>query len=68
MPFERLEAPFGPITSDAEAILTRYFRVKTQGIHFCGLAYYRVPFVEGFYSLALVLPVVLWQAALACSE
>ena len=69
VPFERLEAPFGPITSDAEAILTRYFRVKTQGIHFCGLAYYRVPFVEGFYSLALVLPVVLWQARwLAASE
>lgn len=69
VPFERLEAPFGGIDSEAEAILTRYFRVKIQGIHFCGAAYYWVPFVEGFYSLALVYPVVLWQARwLAASE
>ena len=43
--------------------------MKIQGLHFCGLAYYRVPFVEGFYSLALVYPVVMWQARwLAASE
>jgi lysine-N-methylase len=67
--FDRLEAPFGGLSSEAEAILTRYFRVKIQGLHFCGLPYYRIPFVEGFYSLALVFPVVLWQARwLAASE
>jgi len=69
VPFSRLEASFGGLTPEADAILTRYFRVKIQGLHFCGLAYYRVPFVEGFYSLALVLPVVMWQARwLAASE
>ena len=69
VPFSRLEASFGGLAPEADAILTRYFRVKIQGLHFCGLAYYRVPFVEGFYSLALVLPVVLWQARwLAASE
>ncbi len=69
VPFRRLEASFGGLPPEADAILTRYFRVKIQGLHFCGLAYYRVPFVEGFYSLALVYPVVMWQARwLAASE
>ena len=62
VPFERLEGEFGGIGGEAEALLTRYFRVKIQGHHFCGAAYYWVPFVEGFYSLALIYPVVLWQA------
>ena len=62
VPFERLEGAFGGIGGEAEALLTRYFRVKIQGHHFCGAAYYWVPFVEGFYSLALIYPVVLWQA------
>jgi lysine-N-methylase len=62
VPFERLDRPFGGIGGEAEALLTRYFRVKIQGLHFCGAAYYRVPFVEGFYSLALIYPVVLWQS------
>lgn len=57
--FEQLEAPFG-FPAEAEEIFTRYFRVKIQGLHFCGPAYYGVPFVEGFRSLALVFPAVLW--------
>ena len=43
-------------------MLTRYFRVKIQGLHFCGRAYYGVPVVEGIYSLALVFPVIMWIA------
>jgi lysine-N-methylase len=69
VPFAQLEVPFGGIPEEADAILTRYFRVKIQGLHFCGAAYYWVPFVEGFYSLALVFPVVLWLSRwLAASE
>lgn len=69
VPFESLEKSFGPIPDEAEEILTRYFRVKIQGLHFCGPAYYGVPFVEGFSSLALVYPVVLWLSRwLAASE
>jgi lysine-N-methylase len=60
VPFATLDEPFGGLSGEAESILTRYFRVKIQGLHFCGPAYYDVPFVEGFYSLALVFPVVLW--------
>jgi lysine-N-methylase len=69
IPFALLEEPFGGPSPEAESILTRYFRVKTQGLHFCGAAYYNVPFVEGFYSLTLVFPVVMWLARwLAASE
>jgi lysine-N-methylase len=62
VPFADLEQPFGPLPPEADEILSRYFRVKLEGMHFCGLAYYNVPVVEGFQSLALVLPAVLWTA------
>jgi lysine-N-methylase len=60
--FGAIEKPFGPLPQEAEASLTRFFRVKVQGLHFCGRAYYDVPLVEGFRSLALLYPVVLWLA------
>ena len=62
VPFAALEGEFGPLDAAAEEVLTRYFRVKIQGLHFCGSAYYDVPFAEGFHSLALMLPVTLWLA------
>ncbi len=62
VPFASLEQGFGPLDPQADEILTRYFRVKIQGLHFCGPAYYDVPFAEGFHSLALMLPVTLWLA------
>jgi len=62
VPFETVETPFGGLTTESEEILTRYFRVKIQGIHFCGRAYYDLPLVEGFYSLTLVYPAILWLA------
>jgi len=62
VPFDTIEQPFGGIPDASEEILTRYLRVKVQGLHFCGRAYYELPFVEGFYSLALVVPAMLWLA------
>lgn len=62
VPFSLLEQPFGGLPVGAEELLTRYFRVKIQGLHFFGPAYYDVPFVEGFQSLALIVPSVLWIA------
>ncbi len=62
VPFAQLEQPFGGLPTGAEELLTRYFRVKIQGFHFCGPAYYDIPFVEGFQSLVLVVPSVLWIA------
>jgi lysine-N-methylase len=61
--FQMIDAPFrfdDPDTIDE--ILRRYFRVKIQGIHFCGRAYYDVPFIEGLRSLLLVYPAVMWLA------
>lgn len=69
VPFEALEQPLGSLPPEADELLTRYFRVKVQGLHFCGRAFYGVPFVEGFHSLALMYPVVLWIARwLAASD
>jgi lysine-N-methylase len=62
VPFAELERPFGPLPAAVDELLIRYLRVKLQGLHFCGRAYYNVPLVEGFQSLALVVPVVLWLA------
>ncbi len=66
VPFEALEQPFG-FPAECEELWARYFRVKVQGLHFCGPAYYDVPLVEGFQSLALIFPatqlIARWLAA-----
>jgi len=62
VPFVELERDFGPLSAESDEILTRYLRVKLKGMHFCGPAYYNAPLVEGFQSLALVVPAVLWIA------
>lgn len=69
VPFETLEQSFGEFPDEFEEILTRYFSVKLQGLHFCGPAYYDIPLVEGFRSLALIVPVICWIARwLAASD
>ena len=61
--FADLEQPFAFEDEDTiDEILKRYFKVKVQGIHFCGPAYYNAPFVEGLRSLLLVYPAVMWFA------
>lgn len=62
VPFEALEGEFGSLTEESEELLTRYFRVKVQGMHFCGPAFYDYTLVDGFHALALVLPITLWIA------
>ncbi len=62
VPFDVLEHPFGGLPDGADELFTRYFRVKIQGLNFCGRGYYRVPLVEGFRSLALIFPSILWLA------
>ncbi len=58
--FSDLEKPFQPLSSQMDAMLTRYFRVKIQSLHFCGRAFHDRPLIEGFRSLALLYPVILW--------
>ncbi len=60
--FRDVEKSFGPLSSEADAVLTRYFRMKVQSLHFCGRAFYDRPFIEGFRFLALMYPVIVWLA------
>ena len=45
-----------------EALLTRFFRVKIQSLHFCGKAFFDRPLIEGFRNLALLYPIIIWLA------
>jgi lysine-N-methylase len=60
--FAAIEKSFGPLSPAAEALLTRYFRVKIQSLHFCGRAFFGRPLIEGFRNLALLYPVIIWLA------
>lgn len=60
--FSLLEGEFQCRRAEIDALFTRYFRVKIQGIHFCGPAHYDSPLLDGFRCLALMYPVVLWLA------
>ena len=62
--FEQLERPFGGLTLAAEEMFSRYFRVKISGLQFCGRAFFGFGLIEGFRSLALVFPSMLWLARL----
>lgn len=62
VPFAMLEESFGPLPVEADEILTRYLRVKLKSLHFCGRAFYGLNMVEGWFSLALVIPSTLWIA------
>lgn len=53
VPFVDLERSCGEMTPEMNEVLSRYLQVKVESLHFCGLAYYGVPVVEGFASLAL---------------
>jgi len=58
--FADIEKSFGPLSASAEELLTRYFRVKVQSIHFCGRAFHDRPLIEGFRNLALLYPTIIW--------
>lgn len=62
--FGDLEGEFGGRQPEVDELFTRYFRVKIQGIHFCGPANFDTPMVQGFQSLALMYPIVMWLARL----
>lgn len=69
VPFSQLEGSFGALPPESEKLFARYYRVKIQGLHFLGAAYYNIPFVEGFYHLALMFPAIMWIARwIAVSE
>lgn len=62
VPFSLLEEPFGELSPECEKLFFRYYRVKIQGLHFFGAAYYDIHLVEGYYHLALMFPAIMWIA------
>jgi lysine-N-methylase len=58
--FEQIESANGPLSPAAEEILERYYLMKVGSLQFCGAASFGLSFWEGFQSLALTLPVILW--------
>lgn len=58
--FADVEKPSGKLGPDAEALLTRYFRVKVQSGQFFGRTNYGFPFWDGLETLLLTFPVILW--------
>lgn len=60
--FAKMEAPTGPLSADAEAMLERYYLVKVESLQFCGPANFGFSFWDGLESLFLTLPAILWLA------
>ncbi|MEO2013086.1 MAG: YkgJ family cysteine cluster protein [Fuerstiella sp.] len=66
--FSGLEVHYGGRRPDIDELLTRYFRVKIQGIHFCGPAQFQTSLLDGFRGLALMYPIVMWLARLRAAR
>lgn len=66
--FAQLEHEFGGRNPEFDELFVRYFRVKLQGLHFCGRACYDMPFIDGFQSLALMYPATLWVARMRAAR
>lgn len=66
--FADLESSFAGRTNEIDRLMTRYFRVKIQGLHFCGAANFDWNLVDGFRSLALMYPATLYIARLRASR
>jgi lysine-N-methylase len=60
--FDELEVARGPLPAPAEEVLERYYTVKVGSLQFCGAASFGLPFWEGFETLAVTFPVILWAA------
>ena len=66
--FSQLEPEFGGRNAEFDELFVRYFRVKLQGLHFCGPAFYDMSFIDGFRSLALMYPAAMWVARMRAAR
>ena len=66
--FSELENEYGGRNAEFNELFVRYFRVKLQGLHFCGPAFYNMSFIDGFRSLALMYPATLWVARMRAAR
>jgi len=57
--FEAAEVP-QPLSADADALLTRFYRLKIESLQFCGPTNFGRPFWAGLDALVLTYPVIRW--------
>ncbi|MFQ3593754.1 MAG: YkgJ family cysteine cluster protein, partial [Gemmataceae bacterium] len=62
--FEDAEQPRGPLPSEADEVLTRYYAIKIGSLQFCGATSFGLPFWRGLEFLGLTLPLLLWASRL----
>jgi lysine-N-methylase len=60
--FAAAEQPAGPLSPEAEKLLTRYYQVKVESLQFFGPPNYRLAFWDGLDSLVLTFPAMMWLA------
>ena len=60
IPFTKLDESSGGLTPEMDTLLTRYLRVKVQGLHLCGRAAYGESLIDGMRTMVLVVSVMLW--------
>jgi lysine-N-methylase len=58
--FAAAEEPAGPLSPHADALLTRYYRMKVESLQFCGPTNFDLPVWDGLESLAMTFPAILW--------
>jgi len=58
--FEKAEEPAGPLPSEAEALLERYYLIKVGSLQFCGVTNFGMSLWEGLESLLLTFPILMW--------
>lgn len=66
--FAAAEEPAGPLTPDADALLTRYYKLKVESMQFCGRTNFDLPFWDGLEALALTFPAILWLSRVFASD
>lgn len=68
IPFALLSESYGGLSDEMDQLLTRYLRVKVQGLHLCGRAAYGESLIEGMRTMVLVVSVMLWVAKWVASS
>jgi lysine-N-methylase len=66
--FERIEQTRTALTPAAEEVLERYYLMKVGSLQFCGAPAFGVSFWEGFHSLMLTFPILMWVARAFADE
>lgn len=58
--FADAETPAGMPAHEADALLTRYYRMKVESLQFCGPTNFDLTFWDGLEALAMTFPAVMW--------